>query len=65
MPYEVVARRWRPQTFESVVGQRHVTATLTAAIASDLVRIEWSVRQRDDVKSTATCRIGKEVVSIA
>jgi len=37
MSYEVVARRWRPSTFASVVGQRHVTATLAAAIERDRV----------------------------
>lgn len=28
MSYEVLARRWRPQTFEEVTGQTHVTTTL-------------------------------------
>jgi len=37
MSYEVVARRWRPLTFDSVVGQRHVTATLANAIERDRV----------------------------
>jgi DNA polymerase-3 subunit gamma/tau len=37
MAYEVVARRWRPLTFDSVVGQRHVTATLASAIERDRV----------------------------
>jgi DNA polymerase-3 subunit gamma/tau len=35
--YEVVARRWRPTTFASVVGQRHVTATLATALKRDRV----------------------------
>jgi len=35
--YEVVARRWRPNTFASVVGQRHVTATLANALERDRV----------------------------
>jgi DNA polymerase-3 subunit gamma/tau len=37
MAYEVVARRWRPLTFDSVVGQKHVTATLANALANDRV----------------------------
>ncbi len=32
MSYEVLARRWRPQTFEEVYGQRHVTTALANAI---------------------------------
>lgn len=32
MSYTVIARKWRPQTFEEVVGQRHVTQTLVNAI---------------------------------
>lgn len=30
--YEVLARKWRPQQFEKVVGQAHVTTTLQNAI---------------------------------
>ena len=32
MSYEVIARKWRPQTFEEVVGQDHVVRTLRSAI---------------------------------
>lgn len=35
MGYEVIARRWRPQQFEDVVGQEHVTNTLRNAISSN------------------------------
>ena len=34
MPYEVLARKWRPQQFDDVVGQDHVTQTLKNAIES-------------------------------
>jgi DNA polymerase-3 subunit gamma/tau len=34
MSYLVLARKWRPQTFEEVVGQEHVTRTLRNAIQS-------------------------------
>ncbi|MDF7798273.1 DNA polymerase III subunit gamma/tau [Pontiellaceae bacterium B1224] len=37
MAYEVLARKWRPQQFTDVVGQDHVTKTLTNAIESDRV----------------------------
>jgi len=30
--YQVLARKWRPQTFEELVGQRHVAKTLSNAI---------------------------------
>ncbi len=32
MAYQVIARKYRPQRFEDVVGQEHVTQTLTNAI---------------------------------
>lgn len=32
MAYEVLARKWRPQRFQDVVGQAHVTQTLINAI---------------------------------
>jgi len=34
MSYQVIARKWRPQTFDDIVGQEHVTTTLKNAIAS-------------------------------
>ena len=34
MSYQVIARRYRPQRFCEVVGQEHVTQTLSNAIAS-------------------------------
>ena len=35
--YTVLARKWRPQTFEEVVGQDHVTTTLKNAIVQGRV----------------------------
>jgi DNA polymerase-3 subunit gamma/tau len=35
MSYVVLARRWRPQTFDELVGQPHITTTLKSAIESD------------------------------
>ncbi len=37
MSYLVLARKYRPQTFEDVVGQSHVTTTLANAIAANRV----------------------------
>ncbi len=37
MAYLVLARKYRPQTFEEVVGQEHVTRTLKNAISGDRV----------------------------
>ena len=37
MAYEVLARKWRPNRFEDVVGQEHVTQTLKNAIINDRV----------------------------
>ena len=32
MAFIVTARKWRPQLFEEVVGQQHITTTLKNAI---------------------------------
>ena len=37
MSYVAIARKYRPSTFAEIVGQDHVTKTLTNAIASDRV----------------------------
>ena len=37
MSYLVLARKWRPQTFDDIVGQKHISDTLSNAIRSDRV----------------------------
>src|SRR3974390_2962098 len=37
MTYQVIARKWRPQTFADLVGQTHVTETLQNAIKNNRV----------------------------
>ncbi|MFZ3049038.1 MAG: AAA family ATPase, partial [Desulfatirhabdiaceae bacterium] len=37
MSYLVLARKYRPQSFDQIVRQEHVTQTLTHAISSDRV----------------------------
>ena len=37
MSYEVLAQKWRPQSFRDVVGQTHVITTLTNQILSDRI----------------------------
>lgn len=35
--YEVIARKWRPQTFEKLIGQNHVAQTLLNALQSERI----------------------------
>ena len=37
MSYQVIARKWRPQSFDDVLGQSHVTTPLRNAIRSNRV----------------------------
>ncbi len=37
MTYVVLARRWRPQQFADLLGQEHITQTLTNAIGADRI----------------------------
>ncbi|MBW2295715.1 MAG: DNA polymerase III subunit gamma/tau, partial [Deltaproteobacteria bacterium] len=37
MSYQVIARKWRPQSFDDVTGQSHVTTPLRNAIRSDRI----------------------------
>ena len=37
MAYQVIARKYRPQRFEDVVGQEHVTRTLSNAITQNRI----------------------------
>ena len=57
MAYQVIARKWRPQTFAEVLGQRHVTQTLENAIKSDRVAHAYIFSGVRGVGKTTTARI--------
>ncbi|HDL65026.1 MAG TPA: DNA polymerase III subunit gamma/tau, partial [Proteobacteria bacterium] len=37
MMYQAIARRWRPQQFDEVIGQNHITTTLINAITKNRI----------------------------
>jgi len=57
MAYEVLARKWRPQQFDQVVGQGHVTQTLQNAIASSRVAHAYLFVGPRGVGKTSIARI--------
>lgn len=57
MAYLVLARRWRPQRFEDVIGQRHVTQTLQNAILSNRVAHAFLFSGARGVGKTTVARI--------
>src|SRR6202521_3051685 len=57
MSYQVIARKWRPQTFADVVGQQHVTRTIENAIRSGRVAHAYIFSGARGVGKTTTARI--------
>lgn len=57
MSYLVFARKWRPQVFEEVVGQEHVTTTLKNAILQNRVAHAYLFSGPRGVGKTTTARI--------
>src|ERR1035441_2642058 len=57
MSYQVIARKYRPQTFDDVVGQRLVTDTLKNAILTDRVAHGYIFSGARGVGKTTTARI--------
>ncbi len=57
MAYQVLARKWRPQRFDDVVGQRGVTQTLRNAIARERVAQAFVFAGPRGVGKTTTARI--------
>ena len=57
MSYHVLARKYRPQRFEDVVGQRGVTQTLRNAIAKDRLAQAFIFAGPRGVGKTTTARI--------
>jgi DNA polymerase-3 subunit gamma/tau len=57
MSYQVIARKWRPQTFRDLVGQTHVTETLVNAIKSNRVAHAYIFSGARGVGKTTAARI--------
>ena len=57
MVYQVLARKWRPQLFEEVVGQDHVVRTLRNAISLGRVAHAYLFTGQRGVGKTSTARI--------
>jgi DNA polymerase-3 subunit gamma/tau len=57
MSYQVIARKWRPQTFEDLVGQQHVTETLANAIKNNRVAHAYIFSGARGVGKTTAARI--------
>ena len=57
MSYLVLARKWRPQTFEEVIGQEHITRTLARAIENGRIAHAYLFTGPRGVGKTTTARI--------
>ena len=57
MSYLVLARKWRPQVFEELVGQEHVTRTLQNAIAANRMAHAFLFTGPRGVGKTSAARI--------
>ena len=57
MSYQVIARKWRPQKFDDVVGQQAVTRTLRNALASKRLAQAFVFAGPRGVGKTTTARI--------
>jgi len=57
MAYQVLARKWRPQRFDEVVGQQAVTRTLRNAIASGRIAQAFVFAGSRGCGKTTTARI--------
>jgi len=55
--YQVLARKWRPQQFDDVVGQEHVTTTLKNAIEQDRLAHAYLFVGPRGIGKTSTARI--------
>ena len=55
--YQVLARKWRPQRFDDVVGQQAVTRTLRNAIASGRIHQAFVFAGPRGVGKTTTARL--------
>ena len=57
MSYQVLARKWRPKSFESLVGQEHVVRALTHALNDQRLHHAYLFTGTRGVGKTTLARI--------
>ncbi len=57
MSYIVLARKWRPQAFEEVIGEEHITTTLKNAISGGRVAHAYMFTGPRGIGKTSVARI--------
>ena len=65
MSYLVLARKWRPQSFEEVVGQPHVVQTLTNAISAERIGHAYLLSGARGIGKTSVARILAKALNCA
>jgi len=63
MAYQVLARKWRPQLFQDVVGQEHITQTLLNAIKSNRLAHAYLFSGPRGVGKTSVARIFAKAIN--
>ena len=63
--YVVIARRYRPQTFDELIGQQHVSQALSRAIASERVGHAYLFTSARGVGKTSAARILAKALNCA
>jgi len=65
MAYQVLARKWRPQTFAEVVGQEHISRTLRNAIIQNRIGHAYLFVGSRGIGKTTTARIFAKALNCA
>jgi len=63
MSYEVLARKWRPQVFQDVIGQEHITQTLMNAIRTGRLAHAYLFSGPRGIGKTSVARILAKAVN--
>jgi len=63
MAYQVLARKWRPQVFQDVIGQEHITRTLMNAIKTGRLAHAYLFSGPRGVGKTSVARIFAKAIN--
>jgi DNA polymerase-3 subunit gamma/tau len=57
MNYQILARKWRPQSFQDIIGQKHIVTAISNGLSLDRIHHAWLLSGTRGIGKTTIARL--------